>query len=335
MSTKELRGLYVMRDDVFDDVYGPESRKTIEQHVRIEAPQLNADALTERPELLNNIDILVTSWGCPPINEELLSHAPHLRAVFYAAGSVRSVVSPAAWDRKLTVVTGKDVIAERVAEFATSVIHLSLKHVWYYERRAWLERTWVQRRPVPGTVGSRVGLVSLGSVAQHLAGHLSRSALEVVFYDPYLSSDVLARFGSCRPVSLSELFSTSDVVSLHTPLSSETRYMVNHDLLNSLKPGATLVNTARGALVDPDALVAVLRARPDLTAVLDVTDPEPLPPGSELFSLPNVVITPHIAGNVSLERRALGQVIAEEVQRFALGEPLRWAVTPDQLVHGA
>jgi phosphoglycerate dehydrogenase-like enzyme len=324
-----------MRDDVFDEVYDFDSRRLIERYVRIEAPQLDADALRKHPEVLEHVDILLASWGCPPVDEDLLSYAPDLRAVFYAAGSVRTVISTAAWERKLTVVTGKDVIAERVAEFAASIIYLSLKHFWYYERCAWQDRTWVQRRLVPGTVGSRVGLVSVGSVGKHLIAHLSRSALEVVAYDPYIERECFVRMGSCTPVSLEEVFSTSDVVSLHAPLNSETEHMVGHDLLGSMKHGATLVNTARGGLIDPEAMTAVLKARRDLTAVLDVTEPEPLPQGSELFSLANVIITPHIAGNVSSERRAIGHAIAEEVQRFALGQPLHLAVTPDRLVHGA
>ncbi|HTW09595.1 MAG TPA: hydroxyacid dehydrogenase [Acidimicrobiales bacterium] len=333
MSTQALRGLYLMRNDVFDEVYGPENCRIIERQVLIEAPQLNADSIKSCPELLNNVDILLASWGCPPIDEDLLSHAPQLRAIFYAAGSVRALVSDAAWRRKLTVVTGKDVIAERVAEFAASIIYLSLKHFWHYERSAWRDRTWPQRRTVPGTVGSRVGLVSLGSVGQHLARQLSGSALQVVAYDPYVDDEALERIPSCSRVGLAELFSTSDVVSLHAPLNSETEHMVGNDLLNSMKNGATLVNTARGGLIEPIALVSVLKARPDLTAVLDVTEPEPLPPEHELFSLPNVVITPHIAGNVLLERRAIGHAIAEEVERFARGEPLQRAVTPD--VHSA
>jgi phosphoglycerate dehydrogenase-like enzyme len=334
MTSELLRGLYLMHDEVFQDVYGPESQAAIERYVRVEAPQVDADGLRSHPEWLEGVDVLLASWGCPTIDADLLARAPRLRAVFYAAGSVRALVSQAAWDRGLVVVSAKDAIAERVAEFTTSVIYLSLKHFWSYERQAWQDKHWPQRRPVPGTVGTRVGIVSLGSVGRRVAERVASSALEVVAYDPYCGPEAFGELG-CRPVDLAEMFSTSDVVSLHAPLGPETEGMVGGAFLSSMKDGATLVNTARGGLVDHVALASVLNARPDLTAVLDVTDPEPLPAGSELFGRANVVITPHIAGNVSLERRALGRAIAEEVRRFSLGEPLRWAVTASQLAHSA
>jgi phosphoglycerate dehydrogenase-like enzyme len=102
-----------------------------------------------------------------------------------------------------------------------------------------------------------------------------------------------------------------------------------------MKQGATLVNSSRGGVIDHDALITVLQDRPDLTAVLDVTEPEPPPAGSPLYTLANVVMTPHIAGNLGRERRALGRGIAEEVRRFAGGEPLEWTVDRQSLTHGA
>jgi hypothetical protein len=102
-----------------------------------------------------------------------------------------------------------------------------------------------------------------------------------------------------------------------------------------LRVAATLVNTARGGLIDEDALVAVLRARPDLFAVLDVTDPEPPVPGSPLFTLPNVVVTPHLAGSLGAERRRQGRMMAEELARYCAGEPLEHEVTESGLERSA
>jgi phosphoglycerate dehydrogenase-like enzyme len=134
-----------------------------------------------------------------------------------------------------------------------------------------------------------------------------------------------------RGVELAELFRISDVVSLHMPLLPETRGMVTGAFIDSMRPGATLINTARGAIVREAELVSVLERRPDLQAVLDVTDPEPASPGSPLVRLPNVVLTPHIAGAIGLERRRLGRGMVEELRRYVRGEPLRWELTREQV----
>jgi phosphoglycerate dehydrogenase-like enzyme len=158
--------------------------------------------------------------------------------------------------------------------------------------------------------------------------------LEVVAYDPFLSADEARRL-NVRSVDLAELFRISDVVSLHTPLLPETRDLVTGAHIESMCQGATLINTARGAIVREAELVAVLERRPDLQAVLDVTDPEPPLPGSPLLHLPNVVRTPHIAGAIGPERRRLGRGMVEELRRYVRGKPLRWEVRREQIEHMA
>jgi phosphoglycerate dehydrogenase-like enzyme len=177
----------------------------------------------------------------------------------------------------------------------------------------------------PGANGSVVGLMSLGATGQATARLLTRHDLVLQAYDPYVDPALAASLG-VRMVSLEELFATSDVVSLHAPVLDETCRIVSTSLLSAMKNDATLINTARGALIDEEALVKVLGARPDLFAVLDVTDPEPPLPGSPLFSLPNVVVTPHLAGTLNTERRRQGRLMAAELARYVAGEPLEHEV---------
>ena len=132
-------------------------------------------------------------------------------------------------------------------------------------------------------------------------------------------------------MSLEELFCTCDVVSLHTPNLPQTRGMITGGLLRSMKPGATFVNTARGAVVREAEMVEVLRERPDLWALLDVTDPEPPVEGSPLYSLPNVLLTPHIAGSLGPECRRMGRYMVDELRRYLAGEKLRWQVTKESV----
>jgi phosphoglycerate dehydrogenase-like enzyme len=130
-----------------------------------------------------------------------------------------------------------------------------------------------------------------------------------------------------RPATLDEVFATADVVSVHTPLLRETTGMIGRRHLASMKPGATFINTARGGVIVEPELIAVAREREDLQFVLDVTAPEPPLATSPLFDLPNVMLTPHIAGSVGPECRRLGQYMAEELERYVAGVPMKWAVT--------
>jgi phosphoglycerate dehydrogenase-like enzyme len=316
-------GLYVMEPRWFDDVYGPAERASIERHLDIATPPLAAAGLT--PDLLADVTVLVTGWGAPRLDAELLAAAPKLRLVLYGAGSVRPVVTADSWARGVRITCGAVANAEAVAEFALSQILYALKHGWRYVLESRRAGRAVPRRDEGGVAEALVGLTSLGAAGRATAVLLARHGVRLQAYDPHVDPAVAAALG-VRLVDLPTLFATSRVVSLHTPLLDSTRHLVTGDLLAAMPADAVLVNTARGGLVDEHALVDVLRRRPDLFAVLDVTDPEPPPPGSPLFSLPNVVVTPHLAGSLGLECRRMGQAMADELDRYVRGEPLRYEV---------
>jgi phosphoglycerate dehydrogenase-like enzyme len=158
---------------------------------------------------------------------------------------------------------------------------------------------------------------------------LRRFAVRVIAYDPFATPETAAALGVSL-CSLEECFAQADVVSLHTPWLPETEKMVRGAHFRAMKRDATFINTARGAVVDEPAMIEVLQARPDLTAILDVTHPEPPKPGSPLYALPNVVLTPHIAGSMGNECRRMGRYAVEECQRFLRGEPLLWQVTRER-----
>ncbi|TCM47160.1 hydroxyacid dehydrogenase [Kribbella sp. VKM Ac-2568] len=319
-----LNGLYVMDLARFPDVYGDDERAALEKNLRILAPPLTPSELT--PELLAEVEVLVTAWGGPQLTADLLAAAPRLALVLYGAGSVRSIVTPESWARGVRVTTANSVIAASVAEFTLAQVLYALKHGWRYVLGARaLGESLPRATNEPGANGSVVGLMSLGATGQATARLLARHDLVLQAYDPYVDPALAASLG-VRLVSLEELFATSDVVTLHAPVLAETRQIVSTSLLATMKTDATLINTARGALIDEEALVAVLGDRPDLFAVLDVTDPEPPLPGSPLFSLPNVVVTPHLAGTLNTERRRQGRLMATELARYVAAEPLEHEV---------
>ena len=149
--------------------------------------------------------------------------------------------------------------------------------------------------------------------------------LKVLAYDPFIKPEDAAALGVTL-VPLDVLFRKCDVVSLHTPWLKETEGLITGALLASMKPGATFINTARGAVVREAEMVEVLQQRPDLSAVLDVTDPEPPVANSPLYTLPNVLLTPHIAGSMARECRRMGRYMVEELDRFLTGRPLAWKI---------
>jgi phosphoglycerate dehydrogenase-like enzyme len=154
--------------------------------------------------------------------------------------------------------------------------------------------------------------------------------LRVIAYDPHCTPAAAQALG-VELVSLDEIFQRAHVVSLHTPWLPETEGMVTGAHIAAMREGATFINTARGIIVREAEMIEVLRARPDLTAILDVTRPEPPVPDSPLFSLPNVVLTPHIAGAMDDECRRMGYFLVDELDRYLQGQKSPARLTRDQM----
>ncbi|MGN5635991.1 hydroxyacid dehydrogenase [Streptomyces sp. AC154] len=319
--------LLVMEEERRADVYPPEVLAGIGRLARWQGPPRTRQELAEDPEALRDVDVLLTGWGAPVLDTAFLSRAPRLRAVLVAAGSVRHLTTPAFWERGIPIVSAASANAVPVAEFTLAQVLLGLKQAHRIAREVASSRRFPRNPDVPGAYRSRVGLLGLGHIGRLVADHLGRFDVEVLATDPVASPDA-ARQAGVRLVPVEELFATCHVVSLHAPLLPETRGTIGARLLNSMRPGATLVNTARGALIDEPAAARTLLARPDLTAVLDVTHPEPPAHDSPLFTLPNVVLTPHLGGALGAERQRLGQLVLDELHRFTQDRPLRHAIDP-------
>jgi phosphoglycerate dehydrogenase-like enzyme len=322
-----LKGIYVLHTDAYDRIYGPQERADIAQLVEIYAPQQTADAVRADPSVLAEADVIFSGWGMARLDEALLRAAPRLQAVFYGAGSIRGFATDAAWARGITISSAYAANAIPTAEFALSQILFSLKRGWHYALAIRRDRRYPRKGPVPGAYESTVGLISLGMIGTHVARLLQAFDVKLV---AYTSSDRKAAQLGAQRRALDELFRESDVVSLHTPWLKETEGMITGEHFSAMKENATFVNTARGAVVREGEMIEVLRQRPDLYAVLDVTYPEPPAPESPLYTLPNVVLTPHIAGSLSGECRRMGRYMVNELERYLSGEPLQWEITQEQ-----
>jgi phosphoglycerate dehydrogenase-like enzyme len=213
------------------------------------------------------------------------------------------------------------------AEFALSQILYALKRGWYCALAIKREGRYPPRGPVPGAYGSEVGLISLGMIGSYVARLLQAFDVKVL---AYTSSEAKAASLGAQRCSLGEILQRCDVVSLHTPWLKGTEGMISGEHLKLMKPNATFINTARGAVVREGEMIEVLQQRPDLFAVLDVTYPEPPEPGSPLYTLPNVVLTPHIAGSLDNECRRMGRYALDELKRYLNGEPQQWAISREE-----
>jgi phosphoglycerate dehydrogenase-like enzyme len=280
-------------------------------------------------------EVLITGWGCAPLEASVLDRMPRLRAVLHAAGSVKGHLTDACWERGLLVSSAAAANAVPVAQFALGAVLLAGKDALGMRAR------YARRHVLPGPgetarLGShrcRVGVIGASRTGRALLGLLRGFPFETAVHDPFLSGREAEGLGAVA-LPLEELAATSRVLSVHAPDLPATRHLVDARLLALMPDGATLVNTARGALVDTAALTAEL-VTGRISAVLDVTDPEPLPPSSPLFTLPNVLLTPHLAGALGSELELLGAAVAEEAERFAAGLPLRHRVLREDLAHSA
>jgi phosphoglycerate dehydrogenase-like enzyme len=323
-----LKGLFILEESAFDLVYGEPERAALSRLVDIELRAHSPAGALDDPRLLRDVDVIFSGWGGPVYDGGFLDLAPNLKAIFYGGGAMGGVLTPAVWERGIAVTSAIEANALPVAEYTLATILFSLKHGWPLARQTRQQRFFVERNGAPGCYGSTVGLVSLGVIARTLLKLLQPFDLNVIAYDPFLNAAEAQALG-LHGVNLDEVFRQSDVVSLHTPHLPETERLITGKHLASMKPGATFINTARGEVVREDELIEVATRRPDLQFVLDVTDPEPPGVDSPLYELPNVVLTPHIAGSVGQECRRMGRCMVEELERFLAGKPLKWAVTPD------
>jgi phosphoglycerate dehydrogenase-like enzyme len=285
----------------------------------------------ELAELLPGVEGVVTSWGSPLFTPELLDAADKLKIVGHAAGSVKNRMPKAGYDRGIVVLSAAAIIADSVAEYTLWAMLSMQRDLYPYEHVMKKERGW--KRPDTGysheLFYKRVGLVSASMVGRRVIKLLAPFKCEVLVYDPYVDEEECAALG-VKKASLEQIFSSCDIVSLHAPVTPETRELITSDHFRALRDGTLFINTARAWVVNYEAMMTELRTG-RIRAVLDVFDKEPLPEDDELRSMENVFITPHVSGHTTESRLRLVESIADDMVRFFSGEKLRYAVSWDRL----
>ena len=304
-----------------ENLFGPH-RARLADLVDVPADVLTEFESDDAARLIGEVEVLLAGWGCPRVDHETLDRMPNLRAVVFAGGTASAVLDTVEAARRGIVFTNAgEGNAQAVAEYTAATIVLAGKRARYAEQIYRTGRAFVDREVElvdTGNFGRTVGLVGASRIGRRVAQLLLATDLRVLIYDPYASEEEIVSLGGIK-VELDDLLAASDIVSLHAPATAETEQMIGTRELALLRDGAVLINTARGSLIDHDALRRHLRAG-RVDAILDVTEPEPLDADDELWTLPNVTLTPHIAGATGNELHRLGRDVVDEVARYIAGD---------------
>ncbi len=328
--------LYLLTKDMLTACYRPKDIERLEAEVEpVWGPMADADDVPP-DDALARADIIVTCWGSPPVTGDLQTAAKRLKLVTHTAGSVHHLVDDELFNRGIRLSSCNHALAVGVADMILGFLIVAGKRGWAYPE---LTRAghWSRRSDALDRENERViemydidvGVISASLVGRELCRLLRNFEVRTLLYDPYVSENDAEALGA-EKVDLDELLRRSDMISLCAPALPATRHMMGAAQFALMKDHAIFINTSRGQNVDEDALVAELK-KGRFFAMIDVTDPEPPPVDHPLFSLPNAVVTSHIAGHKNNGRFRQGQYAVDEILRFVRGEPLVNEITRERL----
>lgn len=325
----------IMADDVHwisgsvvDAIYGESRLDLIRAECELDMERITSANLEQKLASLSDVEVIFSCWGMLPLTFEQLEKLPNLKAVFYASGSVAGFARPFL-QRGILIAAGVAANAIPVAEFSLAQILLSCKGVWR-NSLACRQGPWKQgEMPIgPGAYGETVALLGIGSISRHLLKLLKPFNLKIIAVSNYLSKVEAKEMGIDRLVDIDTCFREAIVVSNHLADKPANRGIFNKAHFASMREGATFINTGRGAQVDERALIEVLQQRQDLTALLDVQDPEPPTSGSELYTLSNVHMTSHISGSMNDELARMADFVLDDFLAWKSGGKLQHQVDP-------
>jgi D-3-phosphoglycerate dehydrogenase len=272
----------------------------------------------EAQDTLERADALMVTT--PRVTGEMLRRMKRCKLVSRVGTGLDSIDIAAATECGIWVTNVPDY---SIDEVSTHAIALLMAHARglprLFEQAERHEWNQTSVRPIPRLKGQTLGIVGFGRIARATASKALALELNVLANDPYVDAAVIEAAG-CKPVALDTLLMESDYISLHSPLTPETRHMIDAQALALMKPTAFLINAARGPLIDADALLAAVREKKIAGAALDVFETEPLPPDHPLFHEPNIWVTPHVAWYSEAAKVDMRVRGAEQVVRVLRGE---------------
>lgn len=310
-------------------VYGKGRREQVGRLTQLHPEVVTTENFEAQFPALSETEVIFSTWGMPKLTAQQVARMPKLRAVLYAAGSIKAFARPFL-EAGVSVCSAVKMNAVPVAEFCVGQILLSMKG-YFRNTREYRSSDYAARGfKGPGNYGDTVALIGMGAIGRKTLELLAPFDLRKLVVSNYLDPEEARQLGA-EKVTIEEAFARGFVISNHLADLPTNKNVINATLLRSMRQGATFLNTGRGAQVDEEALVEVLRERPDLTALLDVTEPEPPVAGSPLFSLPNISLTTHLAGAWNDEVLRMGDAMIAEYKALRDGKPLQHSITLEKL----
>jgi glyoxylate reductase len=261
------------------------------------------------------------------IDSVVMESAPNLRVISNMAVGVDNVDVAAASARKIPVGNTPGVLTDATADMTFALMMAAARRIIEGEKyvRAGKWKTWSPQLLLGADfVDATWGIIGFGRIGQAVAKRAQGFSLRVIYHDPAAAS----LFGA-TPTTLEDLLRTSDFISIHVPLTSETHHMIGTEALSKMKPNAIVVNTSRGPVVDSEALYIALRSNRIFAAALDVTEPEPMPAEHPLLELQNCLIIPHLGSASKWTRDQMAMIAAENLIAGLKGERLPHCANPD------
>jgi glyoxylate reductase len=287
-----------------------------------DATEMHPSLIEKLPEAEGMLSLLTI-----PVTEKILDLAPNIRVVSNMAVGVDNIDVKACTKRRIPVGNTPGVLTESTADLTMALILSISRNIPVASRDAlegrwktWLPDGWLGME----LKGSTLGIIGMGKIGQAVAMRGLGFGMQILFTDPEPKKIINA-----TQVPLNELLSKSDIVSLHTPLTPDTRGMINKSTLCLMRPTAILINAARGPLVDTSALLNALVHNQIGAAALDVTDPEPLPPTHPLYKFSNCLIVPHIGSATQQTRSLMAEMACNNLLAGLRGEQLPNCVNPE------
>ncbi|WP_028552730.1 hydroxyacid dehydrogenase [Paenibacillus sp. UNC451MF] len=322
------RAMFLGSEIRIKDVYNDSIQQELSTLADLYPIVVNKDNVEEHAASLRTIEVAFSSWGMPTFNrEEIQKYFPNLKALFYAAGSVQNFARPFL-HQDITIVSAWAANAVPVAEYTAAQIVLANKGFFQSALRCKTHRRDASRyaKSFPGNFNARVGILGAGMIGRKVIELLKPYQLEIDVFDPFLS-DAAAQKLNVHKKELKEIFTHCHTISNHLANLPATVGILNKEHFELMLPYATFINTARGLQVVEEDLIRALRTVPTRTAVLDVTYPEPAQPESELLTLDNVILTPHIAGSNPSEVTRMAEYVLDEFRRYLQQEELHYQVS--------
>jgi len=282
----------------------------------------------ELREKIRDIDVCITGWGVPKFTARVLENANRLKLIAHTAGTVANFVSDELYAKGVRVVSANKVFAESVAEAVIGYLLAVLRDIPYYvnmmKSGGWKTEDFYNR----GLLDQTVGLVGFGEIPRYLVSMLKPFRVKVKAFDKFVGAEEMAKYG-VEKVDIEDIFASCPIISIHLPATQETYHMIDRRLLKLIQDDAILINTARGSVIDENALIEELKLN-RFKVVLDVYEREPLPDDSPLRKMDNALLIPHMGGPTVDRRKYATLAILDDIDNFINNRPLVHEITAER-----